>query len=97
MKTTANVQIVHGALCELHAFTALSFTGTGAHANIADNIWNEGITGGVENAVPLHVNIFRNCFVKNTRTTIFLALTAHQTPTFTGWLQKLCCLSSTRL
>jgi hypothetical protein len=36
-------------------------------AKHADNIWNEGksyfcsqITGGVENAVPLHVNIFRN-------------------------------------
>jgi hypothetical protein len=41
------------------------------------------ITGGVEKAVPLHVNIFRiNCFVKNT--TILLALTAHQTPTFSG-------------
>jgi hypothetical protein len=33
----------------------------------ADNIWNEGkpylclhIMGGIENAAPLHVNIFRN-------------------------------------
>jgi hypothetical protein len=37
----------------------------------------------------LHVDIFViNCFVKNTGTTILLALTAHQTPTFTGWLQQ---------
>jgi hypothetical protein len=26
-----------------------------------------------------------NCFVKNTGPTIPLALTAHHTPTFTGW------------
>jgi hypothetical protein len=32
----------------------------------------------------LHVYIFRDCFVKNTGTTIPI-LTAHQTPAFTGW------------
>jgi hypothetical protein len=59
---------------KLHAFTALRFTATGAPPAAkrtrilpltphADNIWNEGkcsqITGGVENSVPLHVDIPR--------------------------------------
>jgi hypothetical protein len=36
-------------------------------------------TGGVENAVPLHLNIFRNCFVKNTQQSfLHLQHTRHQ-------------------
>jgi hypothetical protein len=43
--------------------------------------YNSHNAGGAENAVPLHVDIFRNCFVKKTGT-ILLALTADQTLKF---------------
>jgi hypothetical protein len=48
---------------------------------------NSQITGGVENAVLSRRRYLSQLTVslKNTGTTIFLALTAHQTPTFTGW------------
>jgi hypothetical protein len=36
------------------------------------------ITGGVEKAIPLHVNMFHNCFIKKNMCTILLALTAYQ-------------------
>jgi hypothetical protein len=54
----------------------------------ADNIQNEvanysQLTEGAENAVPLHVEIVRNCVNKNT-TTFLLALRAHQAQTLTG-------------
>jgi hypothetical protein len=50
---------------------------------------NSQITEGVENAVLPTCRYFCNYVIvslKNTGTTILLALTAHQTPTFTGWL-----------
>jgi hypothetical protein len=55
-----------------------------------DNIRNEvatiHISQSVENAVPLHIDIFCCYFVKkNTGTAILLAFTAHKTPTFIGW------------
>jgi hypothetical protein len=83
-----------------------------AHANFADesacltayNVRNEVVTiHGSQELLkmlsPLHVDIFSQLIVylKNTGTTFLLALTAHQTPTFTGWLQQLCCRSCTRL
>jgi hypothetical protein len=43
------------------------------------------------------LNVGLYCFVNKTGTTILLALTAHQTPTFTGWLQHLRCRSCTWL
>jgi hypothetical protein len=70
----------------------------------ADNIRNEVVTIHRSQEVfkmlsYLHVDIFSiNCFVKKkTGATFLLALTAHQTPTFTGWLRQLCCRSCTRL
>jgi hypothetical protein len=73
---------------------------------LANNIWNEG------KVLPLFTDHRRCCkrhlsickylsqlivSLKNTGTTILLALTAHQTPTFTGWLQQLCYHSCIRL
>jgi hypothetical protein len=39
----------------------------------------------VENAVPLHADIFAVVSLKDTGPTILLAFTAHQTLPFTGW------------
>jgi hypothetical protein len=69
----------------------------------ADNVRNEVVTIHITQEVlkmlpSLHVDIFFAIVsLKNTGTTILLALTSHQTPTFTGWLQQLCCHSCTRL
>jgi hypothetical protein len=72
----------------------------------ADNIWNKG------KFLPLftdHRRCWKRCpsthkylsqlivLLKSTRTTILLALAAHQTPTFIGWLQQLCYRCCTRL
>jgi hypothetical protein len=69
-----------------------------AHANFADesacltaDVWNEVVTIHRSQEVlkilsSLHVDIFRNCFIKNTGTTLLPAFTTQQTPTFTGWL-----------
>jgi hypothetical protein len=79
-----------------------------AHANFvdesADNVYNEVVIihrsqEALKMPSSLHVdNLAINRFVKkNTGTAFRLALTAHQTSTFTGWLQQLCFRSCTRL
>jgi hypothetical protein len=71
---------------------------------MADNIRNEVVTihrsqEMLKMLASLHVDIFLLLIVslKNTGTEFLLALTAHQTPTFTGWLHQLCCRSCIRL
>jgi hypothetical protein len=70
----------------------------------ADNIWNEG---KFLHLFTDHKRSWKHCpsthkyllqlivSLKNRCTTILLALTAHQTPTFSGWLRQLCCCSHT--
>jgi hypothetical protein len=53
---------------------------------MADNFYGQ-IPGDVENAVPLHVDIFRNCFVKNTGTTVFHALSSTPDTNF-HWMEQ---------
>jgi hypothetical protein len=58
---------------------------------MADNVRNEEVTihrsQEVLKMLFLYTEIFFaiNFFVKNTGPTILLGLTAHQTPSFTGW------------
>jgi hypothetical protein len=57
---------------------------------MADNIQNEVVTILRSQEVLkmlscLQIFFAINCFVNDMGTTILLALTAHQTPTFTGW------------
>jgi hypothetical protein len=57
------------------------------------------VLGSVESAVLSTRRYFLQLTVslKNTGITFLLALTAHQTPTTTGWLQQLCCRPCIRL
>jgi hypothetical protein len=91
---------IHGDQCAACCKVNANFADESACLT-ADNISNEVVTihrsqKVVKMLSSLHVDIFHNCFIKNTGTTV-LALTAHQTPAFTGWLQQLCFLSCTRL
>jgi hypothetical protein len=78
----------HGDLCAACRETRANFVGESACLT-AHNVRNEVVTIHRSQEVlkmlsPLHVFFAVNCFVIKI---ILLALTAHQTPTFTGWLQ----------
>jgi hypothetical protein len=61
--------------------------------------YNSQNTGGVENAVLYTRRYFLQLIfpLKTQVQHSSLHLTAHQTPSFAGWLQQLCCRSCTRL
>jgi hypothetical protein len=98
---------VHGSALHGDRCTA----GREAHANfadesaclMADNIRYEVFTIHRSQEVlkmpsSLHVDFLQLIvLIKNIGTIFLLALTAHQTPTFAGWLQQLCYRSCTRL
>jgi hypothetical protein len=94
---------LHGSWCTACCGTHMNFSDESA-CLMADNIRNEVVTIHRSQEVlkmlsSLHIHIFSQLIVllKNTGTTILLALTAYQMPTYTGWLQQLCCRSCTRL
>jgi hypothetical protein len=94
---------LHGDQCAACHEAHVNFTDEWACLT-ADNVWSAAVTIHRSQEVlkmlsSLHIDIFLQLTVslKNTGTTILLALTVHQTPTFTGWLQQLCCHSCTRL
>jgi hypothetical protein len=69
-----------------------------------NNISNEAVTihrsqEMLKMLPSLHEDIILQLIVsiKSTGMTFLLALIVHQTPTFTGWLQQLCCCTCTRL
>jgi hypothetical protein len=58
-----------------------------------DSIWCEVVTIHRSQVVlkmvsSLHIDFYAIVSLKNTGTTILLTLTAHQTPTFTGWFSS---------
>jgi hypothetical protein len=89
--THINVYLVHIVSCRCQTRETYFLT--------IPRSYNSEITGGIENAVLSTHWYFLQliALLKHTCTTFLLALTAYQTPTFTGWSQISCCRSCVRL
>jgi hypothetical protein len=88
------------ACCETHAnFADESACLTAYNVRNEVRITTSQITGSVENSAISTRRYFSQLIVslKNTGTTILLEFTAHQTSTFTGWLQQWRCRFCTNL